>query len=52
LSAGTSREDPSRAAIATIDIVSHYETHVSEEDKVSMSALEYEVRLVREFKED
>jgi hypothetical protein len=52
LNARNSREDPSHAAIATIDIVSYYETRVSEEDKVSMWALEYEVHLVREFKEE
>jgi hypothetical protein len=52
LNVGTSRAGPSRAARETIDIVGYYETHVPKEDKVSMSALEDEVRLVHEFKED
>jgi hypothetical protein len=45
-------QGPSHAARETIDIVGYYETHVPQEDKVSMSALEDEVLLVHEFKED
>jgi hypothetical protein len=52
LNDGNSREDPSRATRETIDIVSYHETHVPEEDKVSMSALEYEVCLIDEFKKE
>jgi hypothetical protein len=52
LNVGTSRAGPSHATRETIDVVDYYETHVPEDDKVAMSALEDEVLLVCEFKED
>jgi hypothetical protein len=52
LNVGTSREGPTCAAREAIGIVDYYETYVHEDDKVMMSALEDEVLLVHEFKED
>jgi hypothetical protein len=49
---GPSRGRPSRVAQVALEAIEHYENHVPEDDKVAMTALEVEVRLVREFKED
>jgi len=49
LNDGTSRVGLSHA---TIDATDYYETYFPEDDKVAMSALEDEVRVVCEFKED
>lgn len=43
---------PSRAAKAVVNAIEHYEHFVPVEDKAAMLALEAEVRLVREFKEN
>jgi hypothetical protein len=52
LNVGTSREGPSRAARETIELSITMKPMCHEDDKVSMSALEDEVLLVHEFKED
>jgi hypothetical protein len=52
LGVDTSRVGSSRPTKVTLKAIEYYDTHVPEDDEVAMSALEDEVRLSCEFKED